>query len=158
MKNTLVAYFSASGTTAKVAEKLAKAVEADIFEIRPEIPYTKEDLDWMDNKSRSTVEMRDKTSRVAIAGKVENMDQYDMIFLGFPIWWYVAPHIINSFLEQYDLADKKIVLFATSGSSGMGKTADELRISAPGAEFVGEKRFDAAVSENELGNWAYGFK
>lgn len=158
MKNTLVAYFSASGTTAKVAEKLAKAVEADIFEIRPEIPYTKEDLDWMDNKSRSTVEMRDKTSRVAIAGKVENMDQYDMIFLGFPIWWYVAPHIINSFLEQYDLADKKIVLFATSGSSGMGKTTDELRMSAPGAEFIGEKRFDAAASEKELGNWAYGFK
>ena len=114
MSKALVAYFSASGVTAKVASKLAEAAGADLFEIKPEVPYTKEDLNWQDKNSRSSVEMRDTSSRPAVAGKVENMGGYDVIFLGFPIWWYVAPHITNSFLEGYDMSGKKIILFATS--------------------------------------------
>lgn len=103
MSKKLVAYFSASGITAKVAEDLADAIGADIFEIRPEVPYTKADLNWMDKKSRSTIEMSNPDSRPAIAAKRDNMDEYDTIFVGFPIWWYIAPTIINTFLESYDL-------------------------------------------------------
>lgn len=131
MNKKLVAYFSASGVTAKVADMLADAVGADIYEIRPEIPYTKADLNWMDKKSRSTIEMNDKTIRPAIADKDAQIDQYDTIFLGFPIWWYVAPTIINTFLESYDFSGKKIILFATSGGSKFGKTVEELRVSVP---------------------------
>ena len=131
MSKKLVAYFSASGVTAKVADMLADAVGADIYEIRPEVPYTKADLNWMDKKSRSTIEMNDKTIRPAIADKDAKIDQYDTIFLGFPIWWYVAPTIINTFLESYDFAGKKIILFATSGGSKFGKTVEELKISVP---------------------------
>lgn len=131
MSKKLVAYFSASGVTAKVADMLADAVGADIYEIRPEVPYTKADLDWMDKKSRSTIEMNDKTIRPAIADKNARIDQYDTIFLGFPIWWYVAPTIINTFLESYDFSGKKIILFATSGGSKFGKTAEELKVSVP---------------------------
>ena len=122
MSKRLVAYFSASGVTAKVAENLADAIGADVFEIQPEVPYTKADLNWMDKKSRSTIEMSDPTSRPAIAAKRDNMDEYDTIFVGFPIWWYVAPTIINTFLESYNLKGKTIIPFATSGGSGMGKT------------------------------------
>lgn len=135
MAKKLVAYFSASGVTRGAAQKLAKKEGAEIFEIRPVHPYTREDLDWTDKKSRSTIEMQDKSSRVAIAEKVSDMDQYDEIFLGFPIWWGVAPHIINSFLEQYDLAGKTISPFATSGGSGYGRSNKELEPSAPGAKF-----------------------
>lgn len=135
MSRKLVAYFSASGVTKKAAEKIAKEQGADLFEIKPVQPYTKADLDWMDKRSRSTVEMRDKSSRVEIAEKVADMDQYDEIFLGFPIWWGVAPHIINSFLEQYDLSGKTISPFATSGGSGYGRSNKELEPSAPGAKF-----------------------
>ena len=131
MSKKLVAYFSASGVTAKVADMLADAVGADIYEIRPEVPYTKADLNWMDKKSRSTIEMNDKSIRPAIADKDAQIDQYDTIFLGFPIWWYVAPTIINTFLESHDFAGKKIILFATSGSSGFGKTVEELKVSVP---------------------------
>ena len=131
MSKKLVAYFSASGVTAKVADMLADAVGADIYEIRPEVPYTKADLNWMDKKSRSTIEMNDKTIRPALADKNAKIDQYDTIFIGFPIWWYVAPTIINTFLESYDFANKKIILFATSGGSKFGKTVDELKISVP---------------------------
>ena len=131
MSKKLVAYFSASGVTAKVADMLADAVGADIYEIRPEVPYTKADLNWMDKKSRSTVEMNDKTIRPAIADKDAKIDQYDTIFIGFPIWWYVAPTIINTFLESYDFAGKKIILFATSGGSKFGRTVEELKISVP---------------------------
>ena len=120
MSKRLVAYFSASGVTAKVAENLADAIGADVFEIQPEVPYTKDDLNWMDKKSRSTIEMSDPTSRPAIAAKRDNMDEYDTIFVGFPIWWYVAPTIINTFLESYNLKGKTIIPFATSGGSGMG--------------------------------------
>lgn len=131
MPKTLVTYFSASGVTAKVAEKLADALGADIYEIRPEVPYTKADLNWMDKKSRSTIEMKDKTIRPAIADKNACIDEYNTIFLGFPIWWYVAPTIINTFLESYDFSGKKIILFATSGGSKFGKTVEDLKISVP---------------------------
>ncbi len=131
MSKKLVAYFSASGVTAKVADMLADAVGADIYEIRPETPYTKADLNWMDKKSRSTIEMNDKAFRPAIADKDAKIDQYDTIFIGFPIWWYVAPTIINTFLESYDFSGKKIILFATSGGSKFGKTVEELKVSVP---------------------------
>ena len=131
MSKKLVAYFSASGVTAKVADMVADAVGADIYEIRPEVPYTRADLNWMDKESRSTIEMNDKTIRPALADKNAKIDQYDTIFIGFPIWWYVAPTIINSFLESYDFANKKIILFATSGGSKFGKTVEELKGSVP---------------------------
>ena len=131
MGKTLVAYFSASGVTAKVADKLADALGADIYEIRPEVAYTKADLNWMDKKSRSTIEMNDKTIRPAIADKNARIDEYNTIFLGFPIWWCIAPTIINTFLESYDFAGKKIILFATSGGSKFGKTVEELKVSVP---------------------------
>ena len=131
MGKTLVAYFSASGVTAKVADKLADALGADIYEIRPAVPYTKADLNWMDKKSRSTIEMNDKTIRPTIADRNARIDEYNTIFLGFPIWWYVAPTIINTFLESYDFSGKKIILFATSGGSRFGNTVQELKISVP---------------------------
>ena len=134
---SLVAFFSASGTTGTVAKALAKEIKADIYEIIPEVPYTKEDLDWKDKNSRSSIEMNDQSSRPAIAGtKLEDMAQYDVVFLMAPIWWYVYPHIANTFLESYDFAGKKIVLIGTSGSSGFGKTVDALKDSAPGAEII----------------------
>lgn len=136
MSKRLVAYFSASGKTAKVAADLAKAADADIYEIRPAVPYTRADLNWMDKKSRSSVEMRDKGSRPALADTDADITAYDTIFVGFPIWWYVAPTIINSFLEAYDFSGKKIVLFATSGGSGFGKAVAGLQPSAPSAEIV----------------------
>ena len=143
MSKKLVAYFSASGITAKVAENLADAIGADIFEIQPEVPYTKADLNWMDKKSRSTIEMSDPTSRPAIATKRDNMDEYDTIFVGFPIWWYVAPTIINTFLESYDLKGKTIIPFATSGGSDMGKTNEKLAPSCPDAKLLHGKVFDS---------------
>ena len=121
-KKILVAYFSASGVTERAAKALAKAAKADLFEIKPEIPYTDADLNWMDKKSRSSVEMNNPAPRPAIAEKVANMEQYEAVFVGFPIWWYVAPTIINTFLESYDFSGKTIIPFATSGGSGMGKT------------------------------------
>jgi flavodoxin len=154
MRKVLVAYFSASGVTAKLAERLAAAIGADLYEIKPEIPYTDEDLNWRDKKSRSSVEMNDKSFRPAIAGKVENMEQYDVIFTAFPIWWYVAPTIVNSFLEQYDLTGKMIVPLATSGGSGMGNTNKELSPSCKGAILKEGKRFSANAGEGELIEWA----
>ena len=133
----LVAYFSATGTTGVVATELAKAINADIYEIVPEIPYTNDDLNWRDKSSRSSVEMEDESSRPSIgSARIENIDQYDLIFLGGPVWWYGLSHIINTFLESYDFTGKKIVLFATSGSSGLGKSAELLKDSAPGAEII----------------------
>ncbi len=127
MSKKLVAYFSASGVTAKAAETLADAIGANIYEIKPETPYSKADLDWTDKTSRSTIEMNDKAFRPAIADKDAHIEDYDTIFVGFPIWWYVAPTIINTFLEYYDFSGKKIVLFATSGGSGLGNTVEELK-------------------------------
>ena len=135
MSKRLVAYFSASGVTAKVAENLADAIGADIFEIQPEVPYTKADLNWMDKKSRSTIEMSNPNSRPAIAAKRDNMDEYDTIFVGFPIWWYVAPTIINTFLESYNLKGKTIIPFATSGGSGVENAAAHLKELYPAADW-----------------------
>lgn len=133
MSKKLIAYFSASGTTAAVSKNLAKAAKADLYEIRPETPYTSADLNWQNKNSRSSLEMRDKSSRPALADADARIEEYDTVFIGFPIWWYVAPTIINSFLEQYDFTGKKIVLFATSGGSGFGKAVAGLQPSAPGA-------------------------
>lgn len=154
MSKRLVAYFSASGVTAKVAEHLADAIGADIFEIQPEVPYTKADLNWMDKKSRSTIEMSDPTSRPAIAAKRDNMDEYDTIFVGFPIWWYIAPTIINTFLESYDFSGKTIILFATSGGSGFGKTVDNLKCSVSDSTVIKEgKLLNGRPSVSELQQW-----
>lgn len=136
MEKTLVAYFSASGVTQKVAEKLANAAKADIHEIKPIVPYTKADLNWMDKKSRSSVEMNDKAFRPEIVKEDLDLSSYDTVLLGFPIWWYVAPTIINTFLEKYDFSGKKIILFATSGGSSFGNTIKELQPSAPNAEII----------------------
>ena len=135
----LVAYFSATGTTMEAATKLAEATNADLHEIVPEARYTAADLNWQDKNSRSSVEMADKSSRPAIANKVENMEQYDTVFVGFPIWWYIAPTIVNTFLEQYDLTGKTIVPFFTSGGSGAGETLKYLQPSAPNAKWVEPK-------------------
>ncbi|MDY3813230.1 MAG: flavodoxin [Candidatus Copromonas sp.] len=152
MAKTLVAYFSASGATKKAAERVAAAAKADIFEIQPVIPYTKADLNWMDNKSRSSVEMNDKKFRPEIVKADIDMSAYDTVILGFPIWWYVAPTIVNTFLESYDFTGKKIVLFATSGGSGFGNTVKELKPSAPGAEIVEGKLLNRA-SRQEIADW-----
>lgn len=136
---TLVAYFSASPEhiTAKVAKTLAEATGADLFEIVPEQIYSVEDLDWRNEQSRSTIEMKDSTARPAVASKVENMDRYTTIYVGFPIWWYTAPRIVNTFLEQYDLTGKTIIPFATSGGSGIGKSGEDLKkASAPNANWI----------------------
>ena len=154
MSKKLVAYFSASGKTAKVADMLADAVGADIYEIRPEVPYTKADLNWMNKKSRSSVEMNDKSFRPAIADTDAKIDQYDTIFLGFPIWWYVAPTIINTFLESYDFSGKKIILFATSGSSGFGKTVEELKVSVPAScEIIEGKLLNGKQTIPKIRDW-----
>ena len=153
MSKILVVYFSASGVTAKAAKKLAVAAGADLYEIKPEIPYTRSDLDWTNKKSRSSVEMDDPKSRPAIAGNVSGMESYDTIFVGFPIWWYVAPTIINTFLESYDFTGKTIVPFATSGGSSMGKTNEKLQPSCPGATLLQGKMLNGRVSENELEQW-----
>lgn len=136
MAKKLVAYFSASGTTKKTAQLIAKATGADLYEITPKVAYTEADLNWMDKKSRSSVEMNDKKFRPEVEDKDAHIAEYDEIILGFPIWWYVAPTIVNTFLEKYDFSGKKIVLFATSGGSGFGNTVKELQPSAPNAEFV----------------------
>ena len=154
MKRKLVAYFSASGVTAKLAETLSEAIGADLYAIEPEVPYTKADLNWMNQNSRSSVEMKDPASRPAIAGKRDNMDEYDTIFVGFPIWWYVAPTIINTFLESYDFAGKTIIPFATSGGSGMGKTNEKLQPSCPGAKLVEGKVWKKNAKADELAAWA----
>ncbi len=154
MGKILVAYFSAGGTTARAAKELAQAAGADLYEIKPAVPYTKDDLNWMDKKSRSSVEMSDKSSRPAIADTDAAISQYDSIFLGFPIWWYVAPTIVNSFLESYDFTGKKIILFATSGGSGFGKTAAGLKDSVAADTVIVEgKILNGANSADDLRKW-----
>ena len=148
MSKTLVAYFSASGVTAKAA------IGADIFEIVPAVPYTEADLNWQDKSSRSSIEMSDTSSRPEIAGKCENMADYENVFLGFPIWWYQAPTIINTFLEEYDFTGKKIITFATSGSSKLGKTNQKLAGSCKGATLLEGKVFRGNVSAEEFRNFA----
>ena len=148
----LVAYFSATGTTMEAAALLAKVADAQLHEIVPETRYTPADLNWRDKNSRSSIEMKDKSSRPAIANRVENMSQYDTIFVGFPIWWYVAPTIINTFLEQYDLTGKTIVPFFTSGGSGAGETLKYLKPSAPNANWVEPKNLNYA-NEGDIKRW-----
>lgn len=156
--NALVAYFSATGTTAKAAKALANAVGGDLYEIKPAVPYTNADLNWMDKGSRSSVEMKDAHSRPALADTDAPVAGHDVIFLGFPVWWYVAPTILNTFLEAYDFTGKTIVLFATSGGSGLGKSAAGLRPSAPGAKIVDGKLLNGHLSEAELKAWVEGLK
>ena len=154
MTKALVAYFSASGVTAKVAENLAKAIGADLYEIAPEIPYTDADLNWMDKKSRSTVEMKDRSCRPAIGTKVENMEQYDTVFVGFPIWWYREPSIIDTFMESYDFSGKIVIPFATSGGSGLGDSYKNMQALAPAAIVKDGKKFAPSTSEVSLKDWA----
>ena len=156
--NALVAYFSATGTTAKAAKALAGAAGADLYEIKPAAPYTGADLNWMDKGSRSSVEMKDKKSRPALADTDAPVIEYDVIFLGFPVWWYTAPTIINTFLESYDFTGKTIVLFATSGGSGLGKTASDLQDSAPGARILDGRLLNGRLDEDELKTWVSGLK
>lgn len=152
MTKTLVAYFSASGVTKKLSEKLASIAGADIYEIKPAVPYSKADLNWMDKKSRSSVEMNDKSYRPEIIKDGIDLSMYDTILLGFPIWWYVAPTIINTFLESYDFSGKRIILFATSGGSGFGNTVKELNPSAQGAKIVEGKLLNR-MSDKQLEEW-----
>lgn len=152
MGKTLVAYFSASGVTAKAAEKIAEAIGADLYEIRPQLPYTAKNLDWMNRNSRSSVEMNDPARRPAIAQSLDNMAQYDTILVGFPIWWYVEPRIIDTFLESYDFSGKTMIPFATSGSSGIEKAQQSLQAHCPKA--VWEK--GQLLNRTDPAKWAKG--
>ena len=154
----LVAYFSATGVTAKAAKVLAGAVGGDLYEIKPAVPYSAADLNWMDKGSRSSVEMKDTSSRPALADTDAPVAGHDVIFLGFPVWWYVAPTILNTFLEAYDFTGKTIVLFATSGGSGLGKSAAGLRASAPGAKIMDGRLLNGRLNEAELKAWVQGLK
>lgn len=152
----LVVYFSATGTTKTLAKNLAESIGADVFEIIPKIPYTSNDLDWTNKNSRSSIEMKNLNFRPEIENKIENIDQYDKIFVGFPIWWYIAPTIINTFMEQYDLSNKTIIPFATSGGSNMGKTNEMLKPSCNG-NLVEGKRFSVMTNKEQLKKWAEQF-
>ncbi len=154
MSRKLVAYFSASGVTAKVAETFAKAAGADLYEIKPKVPYTSADLDWTNQKSRSSVEMNDPFSRPELADTSADVKTYDVIFVGFPIWWYTAPSIIKTFLETYDFGGKVVVPFATSGGSGLGKTAEDLQKIVPNAEVKSGKLLNGKLDMAELKKWA----
>lgn len=154
-QKVLVAYFSATGNTKKVAENLARALNADIYEIKPAVPYTADDLNWRDKTSRSSVEMSNASSRPTMADNTISVQEYDTVFLGFPIWWGTAPHIVKTFLEKHDFSNKTIVLFATSGSSGMGNTAEDLKPSvATIAQIKTGKILNGNMSEEELKFWA----
>lgn len=157
MSKTLVAYFSASGVTAKMAEKLAKATGGDLYEIEPEVKYTRADLDWTNKKARSTVEMNDPSSRPAIKGHVENFAQYDRVFVGFPVWWYREPSIIDTFMESEDFSGKKVIPFATSGVSPVGKSGENMQKLAPNAKVYEGQRFANSASVDELKKWAEQF-
>ena len=154
MAKALVAYFSASGTTARLAERLAQATGADLFEIVPEVAYTAADIDWRNKRSRSSVEMEDRSSRPAIASRVADMAAYDVVFVGFPIWWYREPSIIDTFMEAYDFAGKTVVPFATSGGSGIGSSGQNMAALAPGAKVVQGDRLASSTGAVELRTWA----
>lgn len=156
MNKVLVAYFSASGVTARLAKKIAEVTNGDLYEIKPKVPYTSADLDWMDKNSRSSIEMNDKSFRPEIIDDLSDVTNYNTIFIGFPIWWYIAPTIVNTFLEKYDFSGKKIITFATSGGSGMGKSLDSLKSSCPNATFVNGKVFRANINKDELAKWIAG--
>ncbi|MBM6808773.1 flavodoxin [Faecalicoccus pleomorphus] len=154
MSKCLVVYFSASGNTREVSKRLAEKMEASLFEIQPQQSYSRADLNWNDSESRSSLEMKDPNSRPAIKNQVQNIDQYDVIFIGFPIWWYREPSIIDTFMESYDFSGKTIVPFATSGGSGMGNSSQNLQKLAPNADVKEGKRFGSRVSGTELAKWA----
>ena len=156
MKKVFIAYFSASGVTKKVAENMAKATGADLFEIVPEQPYTKADLNWMNKQSRSTLEMKDRTCRPAMAAKPD-VSGYDVILVGFPVWWYREPSIIDTFMESADFTGKIVVPFCTSGGSGLGDSAKNLQSLAPGAKVLNGKRFSTSTSADELKKWVEQF-
>lgn len=156
MSKKLVAYFSASGVTKKAAQRLANAIGAELFEIKPAVPYASADLNWMNSESRSSMEMKDEACRPAIAEQLSNMAEYDHVFIGFPIWWYVAPRIIGTFLESYDFSGKTLVPFATSGGSGMGRTADVLKKLCPNADWKSGKVING-MSDKALADWAKKF-
>ena len=156
MSKILVAYFSAGGETARLAKTVAEVTDGDLFEIVPAQRYTSSDLNWNDKHSRSSVEMNDAGSRPAIATRVADMEQYDVVFVGFPIWWYQAPRIIETFLESYDLSGKKVIPFATSGGSGMGRTADILQAACPGAAVDAGKRLNSRESAASVKRWVEG--
>ena len=153
MKKILVAYFSASGVTKKVAERLSETIGADIFEILPSVPYTRADLNWMNKKSRSSVEMADRASRPEIQSKTD-ISAYDLIFVGFPVWWYREPSVIDTFMEQYDFGGKEVVPFATSGGSGLGESPKNIQALAPKAKVFAGKRLSANIRAEELKKWA----
>ena len=153
MSKTLVAFFSASGVTRQVAQKLAAAAQADLYEIKPAVPYTQADLNWRDKSSRSSVEMQNLAIRPQLADTDAKIEQYDRILLGYPIWWYMAPTIINTFLESYDFSGKSIILFATSGGSGFGKSIEELSPSCPNAVIREGRMLNGNPSEQELWQW-----
>ncbi len=150
---TLITYFSASGVTKKVAEKIAQAVEGDLFEIEPVEKYTEEDLDWTNKESRTTIEMQDKSFRPPIKNKVENLQDYNKVIIGFPVWWYTAPTIINTFIEKNNLEGKEIYVFCTSGGSGIEKCKQDLQKDYPTLNFKEGKRFTENVSSEEINNW-----
>lgn len=154
MSTTLVAYFSATGTTARAARAIADAIGADLYEIAPAEPYTSADLNWNDRASRSSREMNDESCRPAIAGTVENMDAYDTVFVGFPVWWYVEPRIIDTFLESYDFAGKTVVPFATSGGSSLGRAPQRMQQIAAGSTVTGGKLLNGRQSADALRAWA----
>ncbi len=158
MGNTLVAYFSVSGTTAGIAEKLAEVTGADLFEIKPKKMYTDDDIDYNNPKSRSSMEMADINCRPEIMFKVGNMDQYDLVFIGFPIWWYRQPSIIDTFMEQYDFAGKTVVPFITSGGSDLGKVPENLKKLAPAANVKTGRRFTKGTADSELSTWAAAYR
>ena len=152
----LVAYFSATGTTKGVAEHIANGLNADIYEIVPEDPYTDADLNYNDNNSRTTIEMNDPNARPAISGSVENMEQYDIIFVGYPIWWGEAPRIVSTFMESYDFSGKTIVPFCTSGGSGMGSSASNLERLTSGATWLDGRRLNGSDSQDTVMEWVNG--
>ena len=153
MNKVLVAYFSATGTTKKVAEKLAKATGGNLFEIKPQVEYTSENLNWNDKKSRSSVEMNDEFSRPEIENVVENIDDYDTVFVGFPVWWYIPPRIIQTFIEKHNLSGKKIITFATSGGSGIKGSTDFLKKNYSDLNIIEGKRFGWNESLESIGAW-----
>ncbi|MBQ6497769.1 MAG: NAD(P)H-dependent oxidoreductase [Bacilli bacterium] len=153
MEKTLVAYFSASGVTKTVAEKISKAVEGDLFEIEPVEKYTDADLDWMDKNSRSTIEMNDRSFRPPVKNKVENLEDYQKVVIGFPVWWYTAPTIINTFIEENDLTGKEIYVFCTSGSSGVDGSLNDLKKTYSNLNFISGKRLTTSIDEGEISGW-----
>ena len=157
MSKTLVAYFSASGVTAKMAKDLANAIGADLHEIEPAVKYTDDDLNWRNDQSRSSIEMKDMSSRPEIKSRVVNMEQYDRVFVGFPVWWYREPSIIDTFMELYHFSGKTVIPFATSGISPIGDSGKIMQMLAPDAKVLEGKRFETSVSADELKKWAVQF-